>query len=218
MKKINEGRVQVVSGTSYPELISGTTVVAGLSCQTDFLAKSDIFENALNDICHAFINSGDVDAIVKRLKMDTGEEIRLRHAFIEIPHHTPTAFYIHHDKKKVALVQFSNYDGEYFQKALKLAYDISMHIVAFTPSYTSIEDVNWDDVDLSILPELLEGKSEFVIEKIEDGKKKKFAEENILLEQPFIKDKDKKVLDLIMEFNLAYNSSVFLKDFIYIAA
>ncbi|NPA15063.1 MAG: translation elongation factor Ts [Deferribacteres bacterium] len=87
-----------------------------------------------------------------------------------------------------------------FQQLVK---DIAMQIAAMNPKYVSVEDVPEDvlEREKAIYREqaLEAGKPEHVVEKIVEGKLKKFFEEVCLLEQPFIKDDSKKVKDLITE-------------------
>lgn len=212
MSQLKEGRVQVVCG-------EGRAIVAALLCQTDFLAKSEKFSEFLDDICSAKLREKKIDSILDELRDISGEQIEARYTIIDIPEEptSPTAFYIHHDNKKVGLVQLQIQESEPAWRVLELAHDIAMHVVALTPHYISLEDVNWDEVELELTPELMDGKTEFVQNKIIEGKKKKYAEENVLLEQTFIKDKDKKISDLIDEFNKEHKVNVSINDFVYLS-
>lgn len=83
------------------------------------------------------------------------------------------------------------------------AKDIAMQVAASNPKYLSREDVPAEVIEkekeILRAQALNEGKPEKVVEKIVDGRIEKYYEENCLLEQPFIKDPDKKVSQLIME-------------------
>ncbi len=87
-----------------------------------------------------------------------------------------------------------------FQQLVK---DIAMQIAAMSPKYVSIEDVPPEVVEKekSIYREqaLASGKPEHVVDRIVEGKMRKFYEEVCLLEQKFIKDDSKTVKDLITE-------------------
>ncbi len=84
-----------------------------------------------------------------------------------------------------------------------LAQDIAMHITASNPKYVRPEDVPQALVDKEkeIWIEQLkgEGKPEAIMEKILEGKEKKFREEISLLAQPFVKNPDQTVGELIAE-------------------
>ena len=81
--------------------------------------------------------------------------------------------------------------------------DIAMQIAASNPKYLSREDVPAEVIEKE--REILaaqaknEGKPEKVIEKIVSGRIEKFYTENCLLDQPFIKDPDITVTDLVKE-------------------
>ena len=85
----------------------------------------------------------------------------------------------------------------------QLTYDIAMQIAAANPTYLCREDVPAGDVEHE--REIIkaqareEGKPEKVIEKMVEGRIDKFYKENCLLEQPFIKDQDKTIQQLIHE-------------------
>jgi elongation factor Ts len=85
----------------------------------------------------------------------------------------------------------------------QLAYDIAMQIAAANPDYLSREDVPEEELtrerEILKAQALEEGKPEKVIEKILEGRIEKYYKEHCLLEQPFIKDADKTVQQLIHE-------------------
>src|SRR5690606_30726641 len=85
----------------------------------------------------------------------------------------------------------------------QLARDLAMQVAASRPQY-----VSRDQVPEAVLEEerriyrataLNEGKPERVVDKIVEGRLEKFFKEVCLLEQPFIKDPDRTVADLIQE-------------------
>lgn len=85
----------------------------------------------------------------------------------------------------------------------QLARDLAMQVAAARPLYVSREDV-----PESVLEEerrilraaaLNEGKPEHIVDKIVTGRIEKYLEEICLVEQPYIKDPDRKVGDLIQE-------------------
>lgn len=82
-----------------------------------------------------------------------------------------------------------------------LVHDIALHIAAAAPLYVSREDVPLEKIEeekeLYRKQALNEGKPESIVDRIAEGKINKFFEENCLLEQPFIKDNDITVGDLV---------------------
>lgn len=94
--------------------------------------------------------------------------------------------------------------GEEFTQLVK---DIAMHIAAATPTYVRREEVPQDilDKEREITSEQLKNdpknanKPADVISKIVEGRLNKYYEENVLLEQPFVKDPSKTVGELVAE-------------------
>lgn len=85
----------------------------------------------------------------------------------------------------------------------QLAYDIAMQIAASNPSYIRREEVPAAEMDrerqVLRAQALEEGKPEKIIDKMIEGRIEKYYKENCLMEQPFIKDPDKTVEQLIHE-------------------
>lgn len=84
-----------------------------------------------------------------------------------------------------------------------LVRDIGMHIAAAEPRYVRREEVT-DDIlarerEVYRDQALASGKPEKIVDKIVEGKMEKFYAEAVLLEQPFVKDTDKTIQQLITE-------------------
>jgi len=84
--------------------------------------------------------------------------------------------------------------GDDFQGFVK---DVAMHVAAASPRWLTIEDVPPESITKEreiIKAQLKElGKPDNMLDKIADGKMRKFAEENCLMAQPFVKDTDKSI-------------------------
>jgi len=84
-----------------------------------------------------------------------------------------------------------------------LANDICMHIAATAPISIRVEDVSDSVVEKEkeIYAEQAQksGKPKNIVEKMVEGRLKKFYQENVLLEQNFVKDPSKTITDLITE-------------------
>ncbi|NLU46707.1 MAG: translation elongation factor Ts [Syntrophomonadaceae bacterium] len=85
----------------------------------------------------------------------------------------------------------------------QFAHNIAMQIAAANPSYVAREEVPQAvlDHEREILraQALEEGKPEKVIDKMVEGRLEKYFKENCLLEQPYIKDPDKTVQQIVLE-------------------
>jgi elongation factor Ts len=94
--------------------------------------------------------------------------------------------------------------GEEFQQLVK---DIAMHVAAADPRYANRDEVPASELakEREILLEQLKNdpknasKPEDVLNKIIEGKLNKFYEENVLIDQPFVKDPSKTVGELVAE-------------------
>lgn len=82
-----------------------------------------------------------------------------------------------------------------------LAKEIALHIAAANPLYVNIEDVPEEvlEKEKEIYKEQVKDKPENIIDQIVQGKVAKYYEEACLMEQPFVKDPDKKIKDIIAE-------------------
>ena len=111
--------------------------------------------------------------------------------------------YVHHNGKIGVLVQL-NCETDFVarnEKFLELGRNIAMHIAATNPQFVKAEDVDADviekekEVQRAALIE--EGKPADKVDKILEGKIKKFVSDICLLDQPFVKEPDKTVGDII---------------------
>jgi len=97
-------------------------------------------------------------------------------------------------------------------------HDIALHITAAAPLYVSKEDVPQEVLDkekeLYRKQALNEGKPEKIIDKIAEGKLKKYYEENCLLEQLFVKDNDVKIGNLLKQNIAKIGENIVIKRFV----
>ena len=115
------------------------------------------------------------------------------------------ASYIHAGGKIGVLVEV-NCETDFVARTepfLELVRDIALHIAAAEPRFVGREEVTAEDLERerAIYREqaLASGKPPAVVEKIVEGKLEKYYSEFVLLEQPFVKDPDKTVGQLIAE-------------------
>lgn len=90
--------------------------------------------------------------------------------------------------------------NEEFKRLVK---DLSMHIAANNPTYIAPEDVPADVVakekEILRAQSLNEGKPEKIVDKMVEGRIQKFFAETCLLEQPFVRDTDVTIRELIQQ-------------------
>ncbi|WP_066647520.1 translation elongation factor Ts [Christensenella timonensis] len=113
--------------------------------------------------------------------------------------------YIHMGGKIGVLVEV-NCETDFVAKTDQfhdLVKDIAMHIAAANPLYVSEEEVDpavlEKEKEILTAQALNEGKPANVVEKMVEGRIKKYKKEICLLDQPFVKDPDKTIQDLLNE-------------------
>lgn len=99
-----------------------------------------------------------------------------------------------------------------------MVHDIAMHIAALKPLYVSREDVPEEvleqEREINRARALEEGKPEKVVDKIVEGRMKKFFEEVCLLDQPFVKDDEISVGDLVQKTIAAVGENIVVSRFV----
>ncbi|MFY9398964.1 MAG: translation elongation factor Ts, partial [Desulfomonilia bacterium] len=127
--------------------------------------------------------------------------------------------YIHLGGKVGVLVEV-NCESDFVAKSehfVSFVKDVAMHIAAANPDWVSWEDVPQDvlEKEREILKEqaLKSGKPEKVIEKIVEGRLSKFYAERCLLDQPFVKDTDKTIRQLLEELMAKTGEKCLVKRF-----
>lgn len=127
--------------------------------------------------------------------------------------------YVHTNFKVGALLEL-NSETDFVAKTDEfnlLGHEIAMHITAANPIYLKPEDIPEEDLERekSVYRQQLieEGKPADRIDKIIEGKIKKFYETTCLLEQPYIRDQDKKIKDLIVELIAKIGENIVIRRF-----
>ncbi|MBC7329307.1 translation elongation factor Ts [bacterium] len=113
--------------------------------------------------------------------------------------------YIHHSGKVGVLLEL-NCETDFVARTdefKQLAHDLAMQVAAMAPTYISREDVPPEvlEQEKEVLQKWAEsqGKPPKAVEKMVEGRLENFFANVCLLEQPFIKDEEKKVKDVIAE-------------------
>jgi elongation factor Ts len=179
--------------------------VIEITCETDFVANNADFIALGEKMLDLTISKGfskvepEHDALLKELAVKIRENMSVPTVQVfEIPENSVGAFYIHSDKKTGSVVVIK---GSASEAVKTFAYDCCLHIAAFTPSYTSKNDVpqSYIDEQKEIFAaqmdqdDKMKGKPENVKEGILQGKVSKHLAEICFENQMFVKD-DKKTV------------------------
>ena len=127
--------------------------------------------------------------------------------------------YIHMGGKIGVLVEV-NCETDFVAKTdtfKELVHDIALQIAASNPLFVSKADVPQDNLDkereILRAQALNEGKPEKIVERMVDGRIEKYYKEVCLLEQPFVKNPDITVQDLVNEATLASGEKIAVRRF-----
>ena len=97
------------------------------------------------------------------------------------------------------------------------AHDLALHIAASAPKFVDVSDIPAAVVEekkaSARAQALAEGKPERVVDKIVDGKLEKFYQEACLVRQPFVKNEDLTVADLIKQTISAIGENIIVRRF-----
>ena len=175
-----------------------------INSETDFAAKDDSFIEFAKNIEERLVSKKyldvedlkkDVEEDRQKLVQSIGENIQVRRlATQEFDSSKKIGTYLHSDNKLAAMVLLKEENDE-------LGRDIAMHISASAPL-----SINADGVDKKILEREINifesqaresGKDENIMQKMVEGKIKRFLKEVTLLSQDFIKDPDTSISKLL---------------------
>ena len=174
-------------------------VIISLNCETDFVAKNESFVTLANELADLALSYDSLDAFMnadynglsvsEKLIEQTGvigEKIEIG-GFRKLS--APfVGSYIHAGNKIATLVGLS----EVVDNAAVVAKDVAMQAAAMNPVALNEEQVDQATIDkeIEIAKDQLreEGKPEAMLDKIAQGKLKRFFKDNTLVNQDFIKD------------------------------
>ena len=192
-----DGVIKVYVSEDYATMVE-------INSETDFAAKDDSFIEFTKNIEERLVEKKyldvedlkkDVEEDRQKLVQSIGENIQIRRlASQEFDSSKKVGTYLHSDNKLAAMVLLKEENDE-------LGRDIAMHISASAPL-----SINEDGVDKNVLERernIFEsqaresGKDENIMQKMVQGKIKKFLKEVTLLSQDFIKDPDTSISKLL---------------------
>ena len=196
-----DGEIKIAENSEYFSLIE-------INSETDFAAKDSQFRDFAGEVAEYLINNkvtdiADLSSMFEEkrqsLIQSIGENIQLRRLqTLDVPSGGCIGAYLHSDGKLAAIVSIDTDNKE-------LAKDLAMHVSATNPTCLQSEDID---------PELLErersiflaqaeesGKDASIMEKMVEGKVKRFLSEVTLVSQGFVKNPDQSIEELLKENN-----------------
>lgn len=203
-----------------------------LACETDFVAKNDKFQSLLKELAK-YANSegtenfpekaspdgkGTIQDYLSQIVAEIGENIQYVESQRLSVSNGVISGYVHTNKKIAVLVQLETDQPHESDKLTEVAKDIAMHITA-----TYAEAVSADQVDPAVLEKEKEiliaqakesGKPDNIVEKMIQGRIKKFLKEICVDTQPFVKDPQQTVGELIKSTGKSLGVNITLKSFV----
>jgi elongation factor Ts len=217
-----------------------TGVLIELNAETDFVSKNDTFQAAAREIANVALNVEGVDAIsaAKTAKGETvadmvvnmiatiGENMRLRRSARLTVSQGAVSLYLHNAQGEGVgrLGVIVALEGAGDQAVLKeVGRKIALHVAGtpMPPLALSTDDLDPAAVEKEkkfLTDQALEsGKPIGVVEKMIEGRIRKWQEEVVLLKQPFVMNPDQTIEQLIAETAKQVGSPVSVKGFVRFA-
>ena len=175
--------VEVNSETDFAARDQGFLAFASKVTEAAFAAKQDdmavLMQGELSDAREALVQKIGENITPRRIVMLEGANV---------------GAYVHSNSKIATLIVLTAGDRE-------LAKDIAMHVTAINPRVVSRDDMTAEEVEkekdiIKAQPDMA-GKPDAIVDKMMMGRINKFLAENSLTEQPFVKNPDQKISDLL---------------------
>jgi elongation factor Ts len=193
-----------------------TAVLAEVNCETDFVARNEEFQAFAESVAShvlqedptdrdallasSFDDSGSLEEALTQMTGKIGEKIDVRRFAVMKSESGTVVSYIHPGSRLGVLVEMSG-DGE----VAEAGRDVAMQVAALSPIATRreevAEDVREKEMEIGREAARLEGKPEQIVDKIATGKLERFFKDNVLLEQPFVKDSSQTVSQMLKSAN-----------------
>ena len=195
-------------------------ILVEVNCETDFVAKNDDFVDFSNSVAAELLSNPSADLEEKRTAQiaKIGENIQISRSESLAPEGSGIVQSYIHTGGKVAVLISIGAEGDVSgqENALVMAKDLCMHIAATSPVCISRDDIAEELVskEKDIAMAQAEGKPPQAIEKIVAGKLEKYFAASCLVEQPFVKDPDSSVKDLLAKTSAEVGSDLSVGTFL----
>lgn len=182
----------------------GFGAMVEVNSETDFVARDENFLGFVNSVVSKAFDErlDDVEALAagetedarQALVQKIGENISVRRVVTYQAAEGVIGGYVHGNNRIAVLVSLKGGSEE-------LARDVAMHVAAVNPQVVSPDDMPEEQVakerEIYVAQAQDSGKPPEIIEKMVDGRVRKFLSENSLTQQAFVKDPDTTVGKLV---------------------
>jgi elongation factor Ts len=179
-----------------------------VNCETDFVARNDDFVAFVDTIADKALSAetgtladAEADTITAKTA-EVGEKIVIRrNELFKLEGTGKVGTYIHAGGKIGVLIEVGCGKAESAETPAYevLLKDLAMHVAASNPPYMTVEEIPEDVLaaERDICAKQVEGKPAEIVDKIVDGKMKKYYAEVCFLLQGFIKEPKQSITDVI---------------------
>lgn len=179
-------------------------VIVEINSETDFVARDDNFLAFANDVMQqafdrreqdvAILMAEGLEAAREALVQKIGENINVRRVAVVEAADGAVGSYVHSNSRIATLVALKGGDAD-------LARDVAMHVAAANPLVVRGADMPQEELnkekEIYAAQAQESGKPPEIVEKMIEGRLRKFVAELSLVDQPFVKDPDSTVGDLL---------------------
>ena len=211
--------------------------VVEINAETDFVARNEAFQTYVSSVAEIALNVKGEEGAIKAAAFPgtdrsveeqlthniatIGENMAFRRAAYLSVNQGVVAAYIHSalvpGLGKIGVLVALESAGD-TQKLTALGKQIAMHIAAARPEWLNVADIDASAVERerSVLVEQARasGKPEAIIEKMVEGRLRKYYEEVVLLEQVYVIDNESKIRDVVEKASKEIGAPVTLTGFV----
>ena len=179
-------------------------VIAEVNCETDFVARDENFAGFVAQVMARAVElqtddvvavaGGDIEDARQALVQKIGENISVRRIGVVSAADGVIGGYVHGNNRIAVLVELTGGDEQ-------LAKDVAMHVAAVNPDVVSPADMPKEllqkEREIYAAQAADSGKPPDIVEKMIEGRVRKYLSENSLTEQGFVKDPETTVGKLV---------------------
>ncbi len=204
--------------------VSGSTgVLVEVNCETDFVAKGEQYKEFVDSVADYVLSNDvkDIDALVAAKNDETiaitakiGEKIAIRRFVKYTAENGVVESYIHMGGKVGVLVEI---EGCTCEGTHELAHEVALQIAAAKPLYLNAAEVPAEVIEhekeILKVQALNEGKPAAIVDRMVEGRVKKYYEEFCLLNQAFVKDPAMTIEKLVKSYSDKMGKTLSVKRF-----
>jgi elongation factor Ts len=211
-------------GVVAAKIAANKGILVEVNCETDFVAKGDQYKEFVEGVADYVLNNdvADIDALVAAKAEDTinatakiGEKIAIRRFAKFESEAGIVESYIHMGGKVGVLVEV---EGCTCDGVKELAHDVALQIAAAKPLYLNAAEVPAEvlehEKEILKAQAINEGKPAAIVDRMVEGRVKKYYDEFCLINQAFVKDPSMNIEKLVKSYGDKMGKTLSIKRFV----